>query len=172
MPDTQILVAVDDQHALARVVGRGTFACAQQLRDFGSSVLSQGNRQLVIDLSECSAMDSTFMGVLAMLAQQRRGAIVSLANVDPYNAKLLSGLGIKRLFQFIVSEGTPDWATLTAAKVVEPSARQQGQTMLEAHEALMDVDPENIPRFTDVITFLKMDLDRLAEENSDGDSRF
>ena len=99
--------------------------------------------------------------------QQRRDAIVSLANVDPYNAKLLAGLGIKRLFQIIESEGTPDWANLTAAKLVEPSARQQGQTMLEAHEKLMELDPENIPRFTDVVTFLKMDLDRLKDEDAD-----
>ena len=34
----------------------------------------------------------------------------------------------------------------------------QAECMIEAHEALVDADPENLARFKDVLEYLKQDL--------------
>jgi len=37
-------------------------------------------------------------------------------------------------------------------------SHEQSHTMLEAHEALCEAAPENVPRFKDVLDYLKQDL--------------
>ena len=54
-----------------------------------------------------------------------------------------------------------DWKSLAVAEIEQPSPRQRGELMLEAHQSLIEADPANLPKFTDVITFLKQDLDNL-----------
>jgi anti-anti-sigma regulatory factor len=156
------MVAANSGVALVRIIGRGTFMCSQSLRDFGSQSISSGIKKLIIDLSECDGMDSTFMGVLAMLAQQDRSVGVEICNADDYKKKLLAGLGIKRLFCFAHTD-TDDitWQTLLEAKADDPLAR--GRVMLEAHETLIDADPENVPKFKDVVDFLRLDIQEQSE---------
>ena len=36
----------------------------------------------------------------------------------------------------------------------------RAETMLDAHEALVDVSAENLPKFKDVLAFLREDLDK------------
>ena len=40
----------------------------------------------------------------------------------------------------------------------ENSTRVTAETMLEAHENLVKLSPENLPKFKDVLTFLREDL--------------
>ena len=49
-------------------------------------------------------------------------------------------------------EATP----LEAADSLDRS--DQATCMIEAHEALVDADPENLARFKDVLEYLKQDL--------------
>jgi anti-sigma B factor antagonist len=39
-----------------------------------------------------------------------------------------------------------------------PTRQEAAPTILEAHEALMDFDPRNVPKFKDVVEFLREDL--------------
>jgi hypothetical protein len=42
----------------------------------------------------------------------------------------------------------------------EPDHSTQAANMLEAHEALVEADPENLTKFKDVLEYLKQDLHR------------
>ena len=43
-----------------------------------------------------------------------------------------------------------------------PTRQEAAPTILEAHEALMDFDPRNVPKFKDVVEFLREDLGQTA----------
>ena len=162
MDQTQILVATNGEMAQIRVTGRATHACSHGLREFAMGQLAHGVKRFVLDLSACESMDSTFMGVLSMIAIRGRAKQVPVAivNASAHTEKLLHGLGIKKLFCFAkLDSPNPDWQSLSQAC---PSALAdcggQQRTVLEAHETLMAVDPANVPRFEDVVSFLKQDL--------------
>jgi hypothetical protein len=49
-----------------------------------------------------------------------------------------------------------DAAPLDADLAIERT--DQAECMIEAHEALVDADPDNLARFKDVLEYLKQDL--------------
>lgn len=172
MSDARILVAADDKTAQVRVQGRATFAISQDLRDFGLQMIEEADLQrFLVDLSDCTTMDSTFMGVLAMIGVKGRARKmpVEIVNASDTSKKLLNGLGLRKLFVFSETEGDEvDWQTLSAAR---PDDRRQQQTILESHETLMEVDPENVPKFRDVVDFLKAGLEESGQTESRGEGQ-
>lgn len=146
-----------------RVEGKGSFLNSSGLKDFTKVMLERGHREFAVDLRRCTVMDSTFMGTLAMIALRLRelgGGHLHVLNLNERNKELLSNLGLDLLF---TREECP---ALNGAKVETTPLPQQGgagreakeKTMLEAHEALVEADPENLAKFKDVLEFLKQDL--------------
>jgi len=112
-------------------------------------------------------MDSTFMGTLAGVALRLRelgqGALRAL-NVNERNADLLSSLGLDQLFSVQLAAHTepdaniPTEEELQEAKAKPLGAEAQKQSVLEAHEALVEVDAANAVKFKDVLEFLRNEL--------------
>jgi anti-sigma B factor antagonist len=104
-------------------------------------------------------MDSTFMGTMAGLALRLRElgeGHLQVVHCGQRSRDLLSGLGLDQLFR-ISSNG----ASAPQCQELEKSAvgkQEQAQQMLDAHQALCDAAPENLPRFKDVLEYLKQDL--------------
>ena len=46
-----------------------------------------------------------------------------------------------------------------------PTRAEAAPTILEAHENLMEFDPRNVPKFKDVVEFLREDLGQPATKN-------
>ncbi len=181
MPDAResearLWVAVHAGRGLVRVAGRGSYRVSAALKDFGVAVVDQGAEALVLDLAECDGMDSTFMGVLAGLAmrlrKRERGGRVVMLNLSAKTMNLLSTLGLDRLVEApLEGEGPADLrAALRAGMEAQgtrvfdqaPGRARQLQTMLRAHEDLVRAVPENLPRFKDVIEFLREDVQKDA----------
>ena len=128
-------------------------------------MLDRGFRSFIVDLNSCSVMDSTFMGTLAGIALRLRefgnGGLV-VRNANQRNADLLANLGLNNLFEIepkvpsASSESDLETAPLEPTHSMDRS--DQATCMLEAHEALVDADPENLARFKDVLEYLKQDL--------------
>ncbi|MCO5062554.1 MAG: STAS domain-containing protein [Kiritimatiellae bacterium] len=172
-PTDRILVAIHKQVAIIRVEGRGTFKSSAAIRDFGRSALSSGCLTIVLDMADCVGMDSTFMGTLAGIAtrlRQREGGSLALLNLNERVRGLVATLGLDRLAKAYEIGATPDTLKGIAAisdslRALEtPDADQTATTrlMIEAHENLVSLSPENLPRFKDVLTYLREDLDRNA----------
>src|ERR1043165_1280780 len=84
-----------------RVEGRGSFQNSPALKEFTRRLMEDGRREFVVDLKNCPAMDSTFMGTLAGLAIRLReagGGALWVVNRNERNAELLAGLGLDPLF--------------------------------------------------------------------------
>ena len=161
-------VAVDGTTSYVHVVGRGTFKLGPQLREFCAKVQEQGVIRFVFDLRSCLGMDSTFMGVLAGLALKLRkvdGEVIMI-NLTPRTRGLISTLGLEKLLTIYMAETTPselkavfeDGSALQAIANVPAAKADMAHTMLEAHEALSALAPENEPKFKDLLTFLRQDV--------------
>ena len=87
-----------------RVVGGATFQNAGEVRDFGKKVFHRGLRNFVVDLAECTLLDSTFMGTLAGIALRLREVSdgqrrLRVSHASPEHDKQMRDLGLEQLFE-------------------------------------------------------------------------
>jgi anti-sigma B factor antagonist len=167
--EDQLLVAIQKQCALVRVRGRGSFKNAPALKRFGVSAIEKGCVRIVLDMDECRGMDSTFMGVLAGLALRLQhefaGQVVAI-NLTPKTLSLLETLGLTRLIDAHEAGAAAAELTDSLGEVFDVAALENPaddrritlETMLEAHQNLVDATPDNLTRFKDVLTYLTQDL--------------
>ena len=147
-----------------KVRGKGSFQNSPALKEFARQMFERGHRIFVFDLAECSVMDSTFMGTLAGLALRLRdsGGALLVRNVNERNFELLRNLGLNNLFEIEPSSEMAAVRATDGESALETdstvSRSDHAACMIEAHEALVDADPENLARFKDVLEYLRQDL--------------
>ncbi len=169
-PVDQAFVALTGRYAVVKVEGRGTYKLGASLRTFGDDVVNLRLPLMLIDMAQCIGMDSTFMGVLAGIATRLKphtGRVV-LINCSHHNHNLLATLGLDQLidafedgqapeaYQRMLEGGQPD-------EKLETTCGKDAATvdvMLSAHQQLVDLVPENLPQFRDVLTYLREEASR------------
>ena len=145
-----------------RVHGMGSFKASPTLKAFVGAAMQHGCRRVLLDMQACTNMDSTFMGVLAGLALELRPhqGVVELLNLSERNRAALITLGLGTLvtLQAVVPADAPvpTMHRLTATADVANAAA----TILAAHENLITAAPENQPKFKDLVTQLKDEIQR------------
>ncbi len=160
MKETGVTILPRENGYLIRVVGRANFDYAVPVRELAKEL--GGHEAVCIDLTGCSAMDSTFMGVLSMmgLKARRNGAIIEIAGAADNLRFLLRGLGIEKLFCFVAE------IPLSSAEVARSQSgdlQTTAETVLEAHQTLVEADAANADKFEQVIEFAKADVERLKK---------
>ena len=145
--------------------GRVNFETVVPLRDFVNNLPADA-KELTIDLSDCLSMDSTCMGVLSMLALTgiKSKLKMRLLNAGG-NRQLLKGLGVEKLFKFEDGEFIPySQVIYPAEKTDDKSLKTAAETVLQAHQTLMDADDSNKARFGAVVEMTQQDLDRMKKD--------
>ena len=160
---SSVLVGSLGRTVWLKVNGRGTFQNSPGVKEFVKQMIQRGHREFVVDLDACELMDSTFMGTLAGVALRLReigqGALRTV-NVNPRNASLLENLGLDQLFSVETGHAADAPATLRQAEPARDGDAKE--TVLEAHEALIEADAHNAMKFKDVVEYLRQEL---AQEN-------
>ena len=97
MKESDLLISQNDGESAVKVSGRANFEYAVPLRELGNSL--DKFKAIRFEMSECQAMDSTFMGVLSMIGLKARrcGAVIELVKASDFLRKLLRDLGIAKL---------------------------------------------------------------------------
>ncbi|MPM94480.1 hypothetical protein SDC9_141626 [bioreactor metagenome] len=160
-----LIISRDNEKCGIQLAGRVNFETVVPLRDFVNS-LPPEIRDLTVDLGPCVSMDSTCMGVLSMLALKgmKLKLAMRLFNAGS-NRQLLKGLGVEKLFHFAEGEFAPYREIIypepdqEAARDLETAA----ETVLDAHQTLIDVDEENQKRFGAVVDMTRQDIERLKQ---------
>ena len=161
---SSILVGTTQKIVWIKVEGKGSFLNSAGVKEFAKEMVNRGHREFVVDLRNCPVMDSTFMGTLAMIALRLREigqGSLHVVNLNERNHDLLTNLGLDQLFSMDacgVKDGGP-----ALKSTLQPAAGDhsvQAETMLEAHEALVEADAGNLTKFKDVLEYLKQDLHR------------
>lgn len=172
VPVDQAFVAFSGGHAIVKVEGRGSFKISASLKQFGESVIQQKVSMILVDMLHCIGMDSTFMGVLAGMASRMKtysGQIV-LVNCSPRTRGLLATLGLDQLISAYEAGQTPvTYEEILSGRIrrerLEDGSCQDAETirtMLDAHQDLVALVPENLPQFKDVLIFLRDEVSRKA----------
>ena len=163
--DSSIQVGVCGASVWVKVEGKGSFLNSENLKEFAHEMLDRGYREFVVDLANCSTMDSTFMGTMARLALSLRelgSRHLHIVHCGSRNRQLLSGVGLDRIFDIEANgDSPPECSPLKqtlVARSPEERKKTQTKTMLEAHETLCEIAPENTLRFKDVLDFLRQEL--------------
>jgi anti-anti-sigma factor len=160
----KLSVWVGKKTACVRIAGRANFALSVPFRKLLQHLREAGNARVLLDLSECQLMDSTFLGVLAFEAKERSGEAgglvlhgLELLNANPTVRQLIEDIGVAHLFQF----AERDLATEQFAPAPDSgtaSREELNRTCLEAHELLMALHPANVEKFRDVARFFADEL--------------
>jgi anti-sigma B factor antagonist len=171
-PSANLRVLVGKNFACVRIAGRANFTSSPDFKTLLAELAQKGYRRFIIDLSNCVLMDSTFLGVLVGfgLKMNPGGAPdacgVELLNANTRVAELLENLGAIHLFKVISGElPLPDDVKTSTPESINPTREEITRTSLEAHQTLMEVNPENIARFKDVTQFLAEDLKNLNKSS-------
>ncbi len=155
-------VAISESTGYVNVHGRGSFKVSSSLKGFVNRLLDGNGRDLVVNVSDCQGMDSTFMGVLAGISQRLKKEAqgsVTLLGASPKIVKLLSTLGLSRMviFREVADARTPE---LSPLEKKPETPLEAAETMLAAHEKLVEIEDENTLRFQDVLEYLREDIRR------------
>ncbi len=154
-----------------RVQGKGSFQNSPQLRECVDRMILAGERRFVVDLADCSVMDSTFMGTLTGVSRGLRaydGARLDVLNANTRNVQLIRSLGLDHVFD-LDTDGkmwseerravASHFKNAESLAPLQLNKREQTEFILRAHEELTGADASNAPRFEDVIKYLKKELD-------------
>ena len=142
--------------------GRVNFETVVPLRNFVNNI-PEDISDLTVDLAECLSMDSTCMGVLSMLALLgiKRKLKMRVLNAGG-NRQLLKGLGVEKLFKFEDAEFEPYSEVIFSSKdAAVKNLKSAAETVLEAHETLIQADDENRRKFEDVVEMTRQDLNQM-----------
>jgi anti-sigma B factor antagonist len=167
-----LLVSVVNGVACVKLTGRANFAVSVDFKNLVHSLQAQGVERFIVDLSGCVLMDSTFLGVLAGIGANLPGrkpemdhCSFELLNPTERVFDLLDNLGVTEYFR-IVRGSDPQHLEFRAVESSPCSKLEMSQNCLEAHETLMNVNPENIAKFKDVTEFFTKDILREKSKRS------
>lgn len=128
--------------------------------------MKQGINHIVIDLSQCTGMDSTFMGTMAGIAMKlmkQSGGKLEVAKPGDKNRQSLEDLGLDVLMS--IDPEDAEWQNqiedieckLSPCEV--PTEKVNKAThVLDAHKKLCDADENNQRKFGTVLEFLEAEV--------------
>jgi len=169
MPGGRVTHAESEGVHVLRYFGRVNYVLAPAIKQFADDLVNQGDvRGWVFDLTHAELLDSTNLGLLARLAfrsgetQPARSIIVSPS--DDINSVLRS-MSFDQLFEIVTVAPPADTAPMPEATGVGedisgtvPSRRELGETMLDAHRALIALSASGRLQFEQVVVALEAEL--------------
>ena len=164
-----------DHTAVIRVEGRGSFRISPPMKQFIHQVIASKTADgILIDMSDCSGMDSTFMGVVAGLScliKSKPALSFKLINLSEKNKKLLVTLGVDRVVDYSMSTTGAEQELMShqssGTQTLEPDFADKleaAKTTLVAHETLVNINPKNLAKFKSVLELLESDVRKLSNE--------
>jgi anti-anti-sigma regulatory factor len=164
-----MLVLAGEEFACVKIVGRANFTSSIDFKTLVNELRQKGYGYFVLDLSECMLMDSTFLGMLAgfglkmLPARKDQGdPAIELLNPNARITELLENLGVLHLFKLTQGPLTlPEGTEARPHTEAAPSKEEVTRACLEAHQTLMEINPNNVSKFKEVTAFLAEDLKKL-----------
>lgn len=143
-----------------RAEGLANMKTAPVLHAFLAKALDEGVRSVYVDLSGCTGMDSTFMGLLVGNAQGFSEAGGRLAVVKPNELclRLLLQLGVDEVVTVVADAEVPsaEYIDIDGSGAVDMRARTE--LVREAHENLASLNDENRAKFSAFLKALDADV--------------
>lgn len=176
--DQHILIGVFPEFSWIRCEGKGSFLNSTELKAFGDERIAAGEKLLVVDLSACTGMDSTFMGTLAGLASRisaKPGGALHVADAGERNRTSLEDLGLD--FMMEIDPPSAPWRGQVdvirqslksqSAKTGGLPSMERANHVLNAHKNLSAINRKNAQEFKNVVEALEGEVSKEKEPNSE-----
>ena len=138
------------------IAGQGSYVtCGEILGFLGTLTARAGKSDLVVDFSRCTGLDSTILGLfsrtaLDLGAKCPPGRLI-FTNLEGRNLEVVRNLGLHHIVEVAEMRMPVRIENHTAL----PTSMCDTAGILAAHEALIEADPANEPKFHDVVETLK-----------------
>ncbi len=179
MTDSSLIYHVFDDCLWIRCASRGSFINSPALKSVAEDYLASGGKLVVVDMEVCPGVDSTFMGTLAGLARRAMAVegSIEIASPTPRTRAAMEGLGLDMLVP--LDPPFAVWAEdkeMRRAVLVQQPEREAPKSemseldrtrhVLEAHNVLRSMNPQNDETFSYVCETLEDDIARQQEGRS------
>jgi len=160
------LVDAYSDPVILRIQGRASFLNCAPVRDFFDRVSEMGKRDVVIDFENCTGMDSTFLGIMAGAALEFRKldppGSFTLVRLSDRNLELVRNLGLHRILNVETGDFEMKFQGDSAESLegASQSEKDNARMVLQAHESLVEADGSNQKKFQDVLSFLRLQVDK------------
>jgi len=146
---SSMMVARSGEAVYIRINGPGNMKICPTLQDFAKRMIVEGYKKFIVDLEECSTMDSTFMGTMVEIASMAPPLTESLMIINPQEhcEGLLEGLGLDNVLR--VKQEQIDLPVVELEPLPEYAVGQNERMRLirRAHENLIKADKRNDEKF-------------------------
>jgi len=162
-PD-RILVAVLDRTVYVKPVGCATQRNCLGLPDFLKDMFAEGCSSVAFDMSQCSGMDSTFLGVIAAAALSGVPGppkTVAILNASEQLVRELRMVGLLEVVSLRQEPCTvPDGLELAEVDFVHLPAneRQRLERIRDLHQRLVSLNEKNKRNFGPFVEMLNKEL--------------
>ena len=161
-------VKIDKDVCYISVTGRANFDYGHNLRMRVKEDL-EDIKYFVVDMKGCVFMDSTFMGMLTMLAKNAllKHGKIELINCCDHCHDLLDGLGVADVFTF--TKSAEPVSIPETAKEEEPSPSENkpldfARTVKFSHEEIINLNPNMKPSIQPVVDGVDEDIKRMEKQ--------
>lgn len=154
---TRVQTATLERRTFIAIAGAGSWRECQQVLDLCKDARGQGVRSIILDLSSCAYLDSTFFGVLHNIASNFEDDANCTFEIQGASRALLRGmseLGLTAILLHFRHEPLPLPDSMAPVEGGAPAGEEMGRLLLWAHESLVEADPTNADRFAGVLKVL------------------
>jgi anti-sigma B factor antagonist len=163
---TRLLVALERDLACIKIIGRANVKASVSFKALMTQQRAKNIFHFTLELEECLIMDSTFLGVLAnqayeLVEQANPKGSIQLLHPNERVLGLLDNLGVLDLFTIRKDAHFDQKAYETVREALDHNSKEaMTETSLQAHRALIALNPTNREKFEDVTHFLEKELKR------------
>ena len=170
--NNKILVGKFNNISWIRCEGKGSFSNSPRMKQWAESHIEASGNCVVIDLEECTGMDSTFMGTMAGIAMKLAklpDGLLQVVGANHRNKSSLEDLGLCMLLE--VDPENPEWKpnmdSMRASLKEGPelSTNDSFEHVLDAHKLLCEADENNDEKFSTVLDVLEAELKNRSNQN-------
>ena len=147
-----------------KITGKANYMNSSSFREFMEKMLKNGKSNYLVDFSFCTGMDSTFLGILSGFAFQIRNmsppGSMLLSQLGDRNYELIHNLGLQHILTIkkMENQDTQEFPSESYTDL-DNNGVLQAETVLKAHENLVEANKDNARKFQDVIAFLRNNMD-------------
>lgn len=164
----KVLKGKHDNCVFISVSGTGSWRESQQVLNLCREACEAGEQSIILDLTHCNHLDSTFLGVLHNIVtgvDEKKKCRFELQNLSRVLLREMSDLGLTGVLMHFRHAPIPLPRTMAPVDDSIPGGGELGRVLLWAHEALVEADPKNADRFAAVLQVLH---DRAREATAQG----
>lgn len=153
-----ILVASQGGAHIIKLTGNVRMPMCSALKGYIGQLLELETMDAVLfDLSECSAVDSTILGLMAKLSvkvKEKFSIPTSIVSPNENITRILESMGFDQIF-VILDSCTASDLELQALPILQESEEQLREHILDAHQTLMQLNEKNADAFREIVELLE-----------------